>query len=330
MTHAVDLHGLENEWKNVRIDQDFQLTMRSHFIQERKSAAATQERFVDLARDGALPSLVGERMHISLKDLQRVEQGKLHQISLDRFRHLCRCIGTTPESLISSFELDRREGRKPNGGAATSSTRGAPARRSISQFGESFQLSMSNFGRPRTVYSLPNNSGDSLRFVNWHTFGEGVELLVYQIKNSGSHIHVDACIGINDAGMVIATFINYAALKRTRLGYLRCGMYREKLVIDQAASSLPELSARPVLMLCDFEVKHASVLSEIVRFLRKKYKDPAIYFSVFGAMTEKENLCISSVEDLVSHSFLKKLNLRGMYIACTMNPPGIEPPLDLK
>jgi hypothetical protein len=55
-------------------------------------------------------------------------------------------------------------------------------------------------------FSLPNAKRGQLRHLSWGEFGFGIERLVRQIKNLGRHLDVDICFGINEAGLVMATF----------------------------------------------------------------------------------------------------------------------------
>lgn len=204
--------------------------------------------------------------------------------------------------------------------------------RSVSQIGETFQLKLKK-PAPRektvTVGTLPNSSRTSLLDITWATFGIGIEMLRDQIRNMGIRLTVDACFGINDAGLVMATFINSAALNRVKLGYVKCGgKGMEKQIVE--GSIFPALPAESTIMLFDFEVKRSDVLGMILDRLRREYKRPKFYFSVFSAMTDKKSLRVSGFHDLVSAKNLAAAKLEDIFIAFTMHEPGIEPPLELR
>ena len=204
--------------------------------------------------------------------------------------------------------------------------------RSVSQIGEAFRLNLKE-PAPRTktitVHSLPNPDPDKLLDLTWETFGAGIDILKTQIRSWGSRLPVDAGFGINDAGLVMATFINSAVLGRVKLGYLKCHGRREGVDILED-SLFPSLDDEPTIALFDFEVKRANVLEIIQDELRKRYKEPRFYFAVFGAMTDTPDLKITSYEELVSARNLASLDLKDIFIACTMHDPGIEPPLELR
>ncbi|MFN0074009.1 MAG: toll/interleukin-1 receptor domain-containing protein [Chloroflexota bacterium] len=203
---------------------------------------------------------------------------------------------------------------------------------SVSQFGESFLLPVTTrYGHNKLlrIQILPNIDHDRLLNLSWETFGEGIEHLIDQIKNPGSRVLVNACFGINEAGLVMATFINSSTLGNVPLGHIRCGRVQANTVLLEE-SYYPNLDRNPCIMICDFEIKRADVLGVVINHLRMQYSDPSFYFAVFGAMTEESDLRISSLDQLVSSSFLSSIELEDIFIASTMSPPGIEPPLGLR
>jgi hypothetical protein len=201
----------------------------------------------------------------------------------------------------------------------------------VSQLGDEFLMKVkTGQGLEKSIrlFTLPNPRDDKLLNINWDTFGRGIEILQEQIQSPGSRIVVDACFGINDAGLAMASFVNYAALGRAKLGYIRTGKLRGKPVILEN-SLYPILSPEPALMIFDFEIKHANVLGLIIEELKKRYVNPIFYLSIFGALTEAHDLNIVNLNELVSANFLNDLEFDDLFIATTMHPPGIEPPLGL-
>ncbi len=204
--------------------------------------------------------------------------------------------------------------------------------RSISQFGTEFPLRMRKpDGTERTVqvHALPNPRPHELLDLTWATFGEGVDTLRSQIENYGHRLAADAVFGINDAGLVIATFLNSSVLDRTKVGYVRTRGAVEGRRISQG-SVFPRLRARPTIVLVDFEVKSGGALKVVVSKLRKQYDDPKIYAAVFGAMTTGPDLKLDGCEDLSCWERVSELEMKALFLACTMHPPGIEPPLGLR
>ena len=210
---------------------------------------------------------------------------------------------------------------------------GRKPQRSISQFGDDFFLTLqrsTSVEKSIRVYTLPNPDMDRLLHLTWDSFGAGIENLRDQIDSTGFHLNVDACFGINDAGLVMATFLNYKVMDRVKLGYIRCKGTYEGAFISGEDSFFPKLPERPSLILMDFEVKTGKALDGIVQRIREEYTEPVIYFAAFGAMTSKDNLKIGCFDDLVSAELISGLGIRDIFFACTMHAPGIQPPFGLR
>jgi hypothetical protein len=198
--------------------------------------------------------------------------------------------------------------------------------------GRDFDLSVPTVPNGNPViraFSLPNPKNGQLLDLSWETFGFGVERLMHQIKNLGRYLEVDICFGINEAGLVMATFLASAQFGRCAVGYLRCKKVRDDLALD-AASLYPATRESPTIVICDFEVKHADVAGFIAREVRARYPGAELYFAVFGAMTKDQDLEVSSFDDLTGATIMKAAGFQAVFIAATMSPPGIEPPLELR
>lgn len=179
------------------------------------------------------------------------------------------------------------------------------------------------------VYSLSNPARDSLIYLDWQTFGIGVERLVKQIKNIGRRIDADACFGINEAGLIMATFLASAQFSRSPIGYLKCNKVRDGISLSED-SYFPTIRKNPTIVICDFEVKRADVIGYIVQEVRQRYIEPDLYFAVFGAMTDSEDPRIKSFDELTAATIIDKARFEAIFVATTMHPPGIEPPLELR
>jgi hypothetical protein len=179
------------------------------------------------------------------------------------------------------------------------------------------------------VFTLPNPHPGRLLDLTWPTFGYGVERLSRQIKNLGKRLDVDACFGINEAGLVMATFLSSSRFSRCPIGYLRCNKVRDGIELD-AVSHYPDTKEAPTIVICDFEVKHADVIGYITRKLRQRYPGAELYFAVFGAMTKDVALEVTSFDDLTGAQIMRAADFEAVFIAATMSPPGIEPPLELR
>jgi hypothetical protein len=93
--------------------------------------------------------------------------------------------------------------------------------------------------------------------------------------------------------------------------------------------SYPDIRPAPAVVICDFEVKHADVAGYITRQVRQRYPDADVYFAVFGAMTKGSDLEVA-FEDLTGAGIMTAAGFKAVFIAATMSPPGIEPPLELR
>ncbi len=206
--------------------------------------------------------------------------------------------------------------------------------RSIPQMGEPFLMRIGLPGKPSreaTVHTLPRVDPNLLVDLTWETFGKGIDILCEQIQNYGTRLGVDACIGINDAGLVMATFLASRALDNTKVGYVRSKGSPQGRIVVEDACLFPELNENPSVMLMDFEVKSGSGVKKAIERVFAQYgQGTTIYFAVFSAMTELEDLRVPDIDGLVSASVLPQLGIEDLFLACTMQKPGIEPPFKLR
>ncbi len=214
----------------------------------------------------------------------------------------------------------------------SSSLHRPPAVAPANIIGPDFDLSVPTVenGNPTLcAFSLPNPRPGQLLDLTWDTFGFGIRRLIRQIKNLGRRLDVDICFGVNEAGLVMATFLASAQFGRCAIGYLKCNKVRDEIALN-ADSFYPAAGAAPTIMICDFEVKHADVVGFIAREVRHRYRDAELYFAVFGAMTKGSDLEVESFDELTGARIMRAADFAAAFIAATMNPPGIEPPLELR
>ncbi|MBO3740334.1 hypothetical protein [Actinoplanes flavus] len=179
------------------------------------------------------------------------------------------------------------------------------------------------------AFSLPNPNPGHLLDLTWNTFGFGIQRLMRQIKSLGRRLDADICFGVNEAGLAMATFLASAQFNRCSIGYLRCNRVRNEISFAPE-SHFPDAVEAPVIVICDFEVKHADVVGLVARTLRDRYPGAELYFAVFGAMTKSHSLDVDSFEELTGAKIMQAANFEAVFIAATMSPPGIEPPLELR
>jgi hypothetical protein len=238
-----------------------------------------------------------------------------------------------PEDILSlrRFAEINRATEAPLTPTATDEvTRGLP--RSGQLVGPDFNLTvptMDNDNPEICAFSLHNPQPGQLLDLSWDVFGLGITRLMRQIKSLGRRLDVDICFGVNEAGLVMATFLASAQFSRCAIGYLRCNKVRDKITLD-SASLYPSVNEAPTILICDFEVKHADVVGFVAQELRTHYPRAALYFAVFGAMTKENDLEVEDFQDLTGAQILRAADFEAIFIAATMSPPGIEPPLELR
>ncbi len=127
----------------------------------------------------------------------------------------------------------------------------------------------------------------------------------------------------------MATFLASAQFSRCPIGYLKCNKVRDEITLNEA-SFYPAVGDSPTIVICDFEVKHADVVGYIARDIRARYPGAQLYFAVFGAMTKGSDLQVDSFDDLTGARIMRAADFAAVFIAATMSPPGIEPPLELR
>jgi hypothetical protein len=127
----------------------------------------------------------------------------------------------------------------------------------------------------------------------------------------------------------MATFLASARFGRCAIGYLKCNKVRDDIALD-ADSFYPAANEAPTIFICDFEVKHADVVGFIAREVRSRYPRAELYFAAFGAMTKGSDLEVDSFDDLTGARIMTAADFAAVFIAATMSPPGIEPPLELR
>ncbi|MFI6314679.1 helix-turn-helix domain-containing protein [Nocardia fusca] len=202
----------------------------------------------------------------------------------------------------------------------------------LAQVGAEFSLAVPTiqYGNPEIIaFTLPNPQPGRLLDLTWETFGYGIQRLASQIKNAGRRLDVDLCFGVNEAGLVIASFLASRSFSRCKIGYLRCNKVQDGIDLDDA-SFFPPAEGATSIVICDFEVKHADVIGYLTRRVRALYPKADLYFAVFGAMTKSRDLRVESFDELTGSAIMHAADLAAVFIAATMSPPGIEPPLELR
>jgi len=212
----------------------------------------------------------------------------------------------------------------------------------ISQEGEPFQIKVPGREQLISIRGLPNPNLSRRLNLSWKTFGQGIEDLRDQIINHKERLPADLCVAINDAGLVIASFLGGSIMNRCKLGYLKTEGTPEgggRRIIE-ADSWLPKLSParsaatterpRPLILLLDSELKSGQDLKVAVERLCSEYPGARICYAVLAAKVEGQDPRITSFDDLMAGKVLQALDLNAIFIAYTFTSPGIEPPLEIR
>ena len=97
-------------WEDRQFDTEFGLAVSERFKRLRKAVAPTQQRFVDSAASGKLPRLGGTSTRFTLKTVQRIEQGRIRDVSYDNFRNVLSAV-SSPDEFFRGLTEDYRARR---------------------------------------------------------------------------------------------------------------------------------------------------------------------------------------------------------------------------
>lgn len=207
--------------------------------------------------------------------------------------------------------------------------------RSLSPFRDEYALrvpaSDTGLREEISLFSVPQSRSGRKVPLSWHSFGRGIEQLGKQIEQHyGTMLAVDACLGINDAGLIVATALNSDVLRRQRLGYVRTKKVGRERHVRVEDVLLPELGPEPTVLLSDFVLKTGSVLRTVSSLLEEEYEAPRIYFAAVGALTKGDGAKANDLDGLMAAEALQESPVEDFFIAATMASPGIALPFRLE
>jgi hypothetical protein len=186
------------------------------------------------------------------------------------------------------------------------------------------------------VYHLPNPGSASKLDLTWNTFAQGIENLSGQIREYG--LHVDVCLGINYAGLVIAAILKHAAYDPdgdpVDLGYVGCGTKGKERVIYRN-SHFPKVRIdEPNILLVDSEVKTGSALVKVVEEVKRRYPKATLYYAVLAALLREGCRRLTGLDSLEVGALLSSLcgedKVEEVFLAFTMEGHGVEPPVHMR
>lgn len=94
-------------------------------------------------------------------------------------------------------------------------------RRRENQIGEEFEIRNIK-DQPVKVNKLSYTEKNQKLILTWETFGKGIENLRNKILRYSPAMDPDAYLGVNEAGLAIASFIS-SSLNRKKIGYIKTG-----------------------------------------------------------------------------------------------------------
>jgi hypothetical protein len=161
--------------------------------------------------------------------------------------------------------------------------------------------------------------------LSWAEYGYGIELLMRQIRSTRTRFTADVVIGINEAGLSIATFLSGALMHRCPVGFLRADASKTIREVW-----LPQLNPRASVLVVDVEVKSGTTLKKALSIVRDRLKPRALFFACLGAQATAQKFGDKiTIDDLECKSVLEKSKLDGFFAAFIGPPPSLEPPLYL-
>lgn len=139
---------------------------------------------------------------------------------------------------------------------------------------DGFKLKMNKSGRPKyeiEIKRLKKDDDDNFVSLDWQTMGEGMKEIAHQIEDYSPTFEPDLCVGIKNAGMVIASYIS-GTLRRSRkcVGYVKTSGHTR----DVIEYSLPpdKENVRSILIV-DSQAKTGTSVEKVTNFLHEHYGD---------------------------------------------------------
>ena len=198
-----------------------------------------------------------------------------------------------------------------------------------SQIGEEFEIRNIK-DKPIQVNKLSYPEANKKLILTWETFGKGIENLRNMILRYSPAIDPDVYLGVNEAGLAIATFIS-SSLNRKKIGYIKTGGINsnDERIINISDCFFPDLSANAIVAIVDFELKTGKSIKKIRKTVCKTYPNAKIYYFVMGASTVNPNLKIRNVRDLSAAAILQDMEMPELLVYVMTNR-GIEPPITVR
>ncbi|MBN1350409.1 hypothetical protein JXJ21_13425 [candidate division KSB1 bacterium] len=179
------------------------------------------------------------------------------------------------------------------------------------------------------IYRLKLDSKRRKLKLSWETFGRGIELLTEKICDA-SGIEPDVVFGINEAGIIIASYISFY-LHRIPLGNIKTAGTDKSGKRIYLQFDCPKSVPNPkCILVVDSELKRGTTSKEIISRLKDLYKENLdnqirIIYAVLVGVAKDSN--INSVYDfgweMNPHT---ETEYKPDFLSFFINKPGFEPP----
>lgn len=167
--------------------------------------------------------------------------------------------------------------------------------------------------------------------ISWQDFGRGIERLAHQVREHD--VDFDVVVGVNEAGLAMATLLAPVRNGRPAVGYVRTrgiGPGRHECIEEH--SMLPSAAgAGDSVLLCDFEVKGGNSVAVAAGYLREFLpRPPRVYFAAMGALAVDSgplptNGDVLRLEGMTCYPSLEQADVEAVFIAAVM-AGSIDPP----
>lgn len=172
------------------------------------------------------------------------------------------------------------------------------------QYKETFHVNVGGVGPSKRIIHVRHLSGEGLDeherlFLNCETFTHGVDFLLKQINDYAPALLPDLYVGINTAGVAIASFLSgILGNGRTPIEFVRTSGENHHLCTDNVR---PEKRKIKDILVIDVEVKSGNTIKNVTEFLLEKYgANTNIKVAVLVASRVRGQ--IENIEELASES----------------------------
>lgn len=182
-------------------------------------------------------------------------------------------------------------------------------------------------GRPKfEIYKLKNPSSNEKLELTWETFGKGVENVSKYVKQLPG-FYPDIIFGINETGIMIASFLSGKSLNRCPVGLIKTGgLIKGKRKIE--IINFPDGIKPESICIVDGEIKSGLSIKSVFDELKSKFgKEIEIFYIVLGGVIGKNTIINKSTDfgwELTNEDY--KPDLLAFY----SDKPGFDPPCRIR